>query len=397
MSNVITNLIRSWIAGAFASNIVLRNSNALLLNVSRDFDNKPAIKGSKVIVPLPPIKTATAVTPSMTIPTPNDSTIDKREINLDQWYYTSFGVNDQELTQMEAGQYFSPVNAEACIVGLIDKMSDYMWGVTHGAYGFFGFTGTAGTTPFGSNTDIIADAKKIMSDNKSPMVGRKLIMDTAAENKALKLADFKDADKAGNSNVKVEGYLGRVGGFETFVDQQVPLHTTGAATAGTIALDDSAARAIGTTTLHMDGFSVKPSPGDVFTIAGDAQTYSVISSTTLAGTDSDVTFYPGLKVAIPAADGNEVVTFKASHRVNIAYHPAAIQLVTRPLVGPTQAAAEGIVNANNLIAQAEMTDPVTKITIRCSVYRGFGLHAFIFDALWGGEVVRSEMGLRFVG
>lgn len=79
--------------------------------------------------------------------------------------------------------------------------------------------------------------------------------------------------------------------------------------AGTPLLDDSVARAEGITTLHMDGFTTKPGEGDLFTIAGDAQVYQVISSTTLVGTDSDVTFQPGLKVAIPAVDGNEVVTF----------------------------------------------------------------------------------------
>lgn len=79
--------------------------------------------------------------------------------------------------------------------------------------------------------------------------------------------------------------------------------------AGIPLLDASAARAEGITTLHMDGFTTKPGEGDLFTIAGDVQVYQVISSTTLVGTDSDVTFQPGLKVAIPAVDGNEVVTF----------------------------------------------------------------------------------------
>src|SRR5436189_3743624 len=78
---------------------------------------------------------------------------------------------------------------------------------------------------------------------------------------------------------------------------------------GSPRLDDSIARPVGTTVLHMDGFTVKPTEGDSFTIAGDTQVYTVQSATTLVGTDSDVTFAPGLRVAIPAVDGNEVVTF----------------------------------------------------------------------------------------
>lgn len=79
--------------------------------------------------------------------------------------------------------------------------------------------------------------------------------------------------------------------------------------AGAPLLDDIVARPIGLTVLHMDGFTTKPAAGDSFTIAGDNQVYEVISATALAGTDSDVTFWPGLKVAVPDADGNEAVTF----------------------------------------------------------------------------------------
>lgn len=79
--------------------------------------------------------------------------------------------------------------------------------------------------------------------------------------------------------------------------------------AGSVRLDDSVARAAGLTVLHMDGFTTKPATGDIFTIAGDLQVYTVVSATNLVGTDSDVTFSPGLQVAIPAVDGNEVVTF----------------------------------------------------------------------------------------
>lgn len=92
--------------------------------------------------------------------------------------------------------------------------------------------------------------------------------------------------------------------FKSALDLFYPLTA-----AGTPHLDDSAARPIGTTTLHMDGFTVKPADGDHFTIAGDTQVYKVESATALVGTDSDVTFAPGLKIAIPAVDGNEVVTF----------------------------------------------------------------------------------------
>lgn len=92
--------------------------------------------------------------------------------------------------------------------------------------------------------------------------------------------------------------------FKTFLDVFYPL-----VAAGTPLLDSSALRPIGTAVLHMDGFTTKPGAGDLFTIAGDSQVYKVISATNLVGTDSDVSFSPGLKSAIPAVDGNQAVTF----------------------------------------------------------------------------------------
>ena len=395
MGNTVTNLLRTWLAGGMVSNAVLRNTSNLLRNVSRDFSDQPAQKGSKVVIPLPATKTASAVTAAMTPPTPSDTSNDKVEIALDQHYYPSFALTDLEVTQIMAGEFFSPSNVSACIAALVENVGTYLHTKTHGANGFFGYVGTAGTTPFTTNSDILADAQEVLTNNKSPLGPRYAIINPAAQKAAMKLAEFRDVSQMGTPQARMTGVLPMVNGFEPYVDQQVPPHTTGAA--GTPLLDDSAARAVGTLTLHMDGFTTKPSPGDIFTIAGDTQTYRVVSSTTLVGTDSDVTFYPGLKVAIPAVDGNEAVTFKASYKVNTAFHPAAIQLVTRPLITAVTQIVPGLAGGN-LIGQADMSDPDgTGINVRCSIYQGWGMAAAYFDCLYGGEVVRPEMGVILAG
>jgi hypothetical protein len=188
--------------------------------------------------------------------------------------------------------------------------------------------------------------------------------------------------------VKIEGELGRKYGFDWYTDDQVLTHTTGAA--GTPLLDAATARAVGIKTLHMDGFTTKPSVGDVFTIAGDSQTYAVTAATDLVGTDSDVSFEPGLKVAIPAVDGNEAVTFKASHVVNLAFHRDAFAHAMRPLAQSTQEFELGS-------RISSLTDPKTGMSMRLSLVRRHMAVEWIFDALWGNALVRPELAVRVAG
>jgi hypothetical protein len=129
--------------------------------------------------------------------------------------------------------------------------------------------------------------------------------------------------------------------------------------------------------------------GDVFTIAGDLQTYTVTASTTLVGTDSDVSFEPGLKVAIPAADGNEPVTFKATHVVNLGFHRDAFAFANRP------AADLGMYTGGNQITQ--LTDEVTGLSVALEVSRQHHQTLFEFWMLYGSALVRPALAARLAG
>lgn len=129
--------------------------------------------------------------------------------------------------------------------------------------------------------------------------------------------------------------------------------------------------------------------GDVFTIAGDSQTYVVTAATDLATTDSDVSFEPGLKVAIPAADGNEAVTFKASHVVNLGFHRDAFAFANRPV------ADLGMFTGGSQITQ--LSDPVTGISIALEVSRQHHQTVWEFCILYGSKLVRPELAARLAG
>jgi hypothetical protein len=158
MANDISALLRTWLVGGFSANRVLRNSCNLFRAAGKTFDKQPGIKGSTVKVPIPVTKTVSAVTPAMTPPTPGDNTPTSKEIALDQWFYSDLNLTDKEVSQINAGEFFIPSGVDACLVAILESVNAFLHGKTHGATGYFGYVGTAGTNPFASNSDILADA-----------------------------------------------------------------------------------------------------------------------------------------------------------------------------------------------------------------------------------------------
>lgn len=389
MANDISALLRTWLATGLSSQRVLRNTCNLLKGSGKGFDRNAGAKGSTVKVALPVSKTAAAVTPAMTPPTPSNATPTTVEIAVDQWYYTDFHLTDKEVTQLEAAEFYAPSSVESCIAALVENANTFLHTKTHGANGFFSYVGTAGTNPFATTSDILADAAEQFMINKAGTGPKTLIISTAAEKAAKKLAEFRDVSQMGNDMVRRYGMLPPVNNFDPFVDQQVPTHTLTAT--GTI-LVDQADVAIGDTEVHFDGITALPSAGDIFTVAGDTQTYRITSTSVLSTADADFTFYPPAKVAW--AD-NAAVTFKASHAVNVAFETDAIQFVSRPLISSVQ---KMVGFGGQLIAEADMLDPHgSGLVVRAQAYRGWNMGAVYFDCLYGGQVVRPELGVRIAG
>jgi hypothetical protein len=274
-----------------------------------------------------------------------------------------------------------PMQASEAIKAVGNAVDNYVLGLYPA---FYGYVGDA-TTPFDSTVQDVTEARKVLNNQLAPKGDRRMVVDPDAEAQALELSAFHQADQRGDQGGIIEGDIGRKLGFDWFMNQNVPTHTTGAV--GTILVDEAGDVAVGAKAMHMDGFTTKASVGDIFTIAGDAQTYTVTAASDLATTDSDIEFEPGLKVALPDADTNEAVTFKATHVVNLAFHRDAIALATRPLID-----VDGL---GNIIQVA--TDPITGLTLRLEISREHKRTRFSYDLLYGASVARAELGVRVSG
>lgn len=378
-----TNTTTYVVDTIFAMSLMALRENSIMPRyVNRGYDTAPGDKMSTIRIPVPSAISASAVTPSYVPPDDSGISPTYADISLNKWYETAFFLNDKEVQEIVNGVFEGQISE--AVKGLVNQVDDDILSTYVGVYGY---GGTAGTTPFSTDFSEFTEARKALAGQLAPKNPRTCVINEDAEANALGLRAIQDASYKGDAEGLREGEIGRVLGAMWVMDQNIPEHTTGAA--GTPLIDYAGAYAVGTTTVHMDGFTTKPSEGDVFTIAGDSQTYVVSSATDLVGTDSDVTFAPGLKVAIATADGNEAVTFKASHKVNLLFHRDAFALAARPMIASDPFG----LNPN----RRSVMDPVSGLSLTMEISRQHYRTRIAMSSLYGVKCVRPALAARIAG
>jgi hypothetical protein len=306
-------------------------------------------------------------------------------IALDQWKEAPFYMTDQDILTAMNGTL--PMQASEAIKALANTIDTYILALYKK---FYGYQGTAGTTPFGSDTSDVTKARAILHNQLAPVADRRMVINPDAEANALNLRAFQDMSFSGSALEILEGKINRKFGFDWFMDQNIPRHTAGSITTG-LAAKSATAQLIGDKTIICTTAASTGAcalvEGDIVTFAGDTQTYVLTAAATQASAASDVTLNiePGLKKALA---GGEAVTLKATHVVNLAFHRDAIAFATRPLVST----ADGL---GNIIQSA--VDPVTNLVLRLEISREHKRTRFSYDVLYGAAVVRRELGCRIAG
>ena len=141
----------------------------------------------------------------------------------------------------------------------------------------------------------------------------------------------------------------------------------------------------GESTVNIDDTSLSGTVviGDLFTVAGDTQVYTVTANATAAtNAIAGMAFTPTSQVAW--AD-DAVITFKASHTANLAFHRDAFALVTAPL------------ESGGMGDIMSIQDPVTGLILRLEQRRDYKQTTWEFDILYGVKTVRPELAARILG
>lgn len=383
MANTLTDLIPKLLAqGA----MTLRQQCITPRLVNRDFDTIAAQKGSVINVPIPAAIAVADVTPANTPPGTTDMTLTTTPVSLTRWKEAAFYLSDKDKLEVEAG--IIPMQAAEAIKALANEVDSYILGLYK--Y-FYGYAGTAGTTPFGDEKTTDASALITqLNQQLAPMDDRHVVLDAFAQGKAINVRAFQDASYGGGNGVLLKGQMGEKLGASWWMNQNIPYHTAGTITTGLIAkaataqaVDDTS---IVCTTAASTGACALVE-GDIITFAGHTQTYVVTAAATQASANSDVTvnIYPGLKTALA---GSEAVTVKASHRVNLGFNKYAIAFASRPL----EQDSEGLGAPMQTVA-----DPISGVVLRLEVRREYKRTRWSFDILYGAAVVRRELGARLAG
>lgn len=383
----VSNTLSSVVPLIFAQGLKALRRNAVMPRlVLNDWGNEVKEKGDTIQVPLPSAISVQDVTPGAYAPDSGNIAPTTATIPLSYWREAPFTLSDKEVAQITEGVV--PIQLSAAVEGLAADVNSKILGL----YTYVGnYVGTAGTTPFASDTSLVTSARKSLTVNLAPTADRRFVIDPSAEANALGLPAFQYYLYAGNDDVIRKGEIGEKLGFTWHVDQQVPTQTAGTITTG-LAAKTSTAQAVGltsivaTTAASTGACALKK--GDIIAIAGQSQTYALQADATQASASTDVTLtiYPPLAVALA---GSEAITVKASHVVNLAFHKQAFAFASRPLA------------MNQLTSDAEdsymVPDPVSGITMRLTWRREFHRTRMAFDILYGVGAIRPNLAVRVAG
>lgn len=375
MANTLTPFIPQIMAQTLLG---LREELPMLTNqlVSIDYGDEAAEIGSTISIPMVSALQATDVVPSNTPPAAVDVTSSYVEIKFDYWKEVAVTFTDRDYAQLRQGTMADCLRNAYIALGQVvhdSILSTYKE--------FYGFVGTAGTTPFTGAT--MADAVSCMTQltvQKAPQQGRYAILGPVAYGQAAMVPAFHNNQYSPASDYIKTGLLGRQLNIEWRQSQSVPYHTKGT---GTL-YQTNGVHAAGSTNIALDTGTGTLVVGDIITFSTHTQSYTVTAGISAPGT---ISISPALRVGL--AD-NVVITVVNSHTVNLVACKPAIAFVSRPQ-------KKSIVENAMIETRTDLGEGGTGLSLHFEVSRQHYQDRASLSLMWGVKVVRPEFGVRLLG
>lgn len=313
--------------------------------------------------------TASNVSPSMTIPEGTDQTVDNKTATITKSRAVQIPWTGEDIRHVSNGAGFETIYGDQvsqAIRTLTNEMEADLW--TEAYTNASRAVGEAGTTPFSSNFNTVAEARQILVDNGAPITDRQssLVLNTLAGTNLRNLSQLQSVDSAGNDQLLRQGTLLDLQGLMLKESAGVGSHTAGT---GSGYLVNSASLSVGDTVIPADTGTGTIVAGDVVTFAGDSNKYVVASA--LSGGSFTIQ-EPGLLVA-PA--DNDAITVEAAYTGNVAFHRNAIELINR---------APAVPNGGDAAVDAmTVQDDRTGLVFEVRVYKGYKKTMFEVAMAWG--------------
>ena len=372
MANTLTNLAADIYR---AADIVGRELVGFVPSSTINASDEQMAVGQNVRSFVTPTATAVDISPSMTIPEGTDQTLTNKTLTLTEQRGVQIPYTGEDVRFLDGGAGYETVYGAQIQQAMRTLVNEIEEDLAIEAYqNASRAVGTAGTTPFASNFNLVAEGRQILADNGMPVNdGRtSLVMNTAASTNLRNLATLQQANTSGNDALLRRGTLLDLQGVMIKESAQVQAHTKGTGASKLV----NGAGAVGDTTINADGGSGTILAGDIITIASDTNNYVVntaLASGSFAIGDS------GLRAA--AAD-NAAITVGNNYAANVMMHQAAMELVMRAPAKPVGGDAADDV----LVVQ----DPVSGLVFEVSVYKGFNKAMIQVGCVWGYKAWNSD-------
>lgn len=323
----------------------------------------------------------TSYTPAMTAPDAADITTAVETLTLNKVAGASIPLKGEQFLQLA-----NTVGVEEALRRLyaqsIRKMVNLIEAeaATVAYKGSSRAVGTAGTTPFSSNFEIINSLRQVLFDNGCPMDDGMLTLALNSAAGTLLRNRFSKVNESGTDLTRATGEIVRISGFSIKESAQIQTHTKGAGASYVINNGNITA---GSTTISVDGGTVNTTgfkAGDIISIADEPTAGNYVVKTGLTATAGDIVLnYPGLRGAI--VDG-KAVTIGDSYAANVGWHKEAIEIAMRPPAQPP--------GGDSGTEIAVITDDVSGLSFSARLYKGRGMNIIEMICIYGVKVWKPE-------
>jgi hypothetical protein len=365
-----------------AADIIGREAVGFIPSVTLNTGSERVAVGQTVRSHFTRAATVGTLAPSMTIPEGTDQTVDTKTLTLTKQRGVPIPWTGEDIRFVNGGAGWTTIYGDQIAQAMRAIVNEIEADLATEAYqNASRAVGAAGTTPFGSNTDVIVDARQVLFDNGMPVTdGRmSLVLGSLASNKLRKLTGLQKVNESGDTRLLRQGVLIDLFGAMIKESAQVQSHTKGAGTGYDFV---TAGEAIGQTTLSVEGGTVNVTgikAGDVITHAADAVNKYVVNTGITATSGDIIIGSPGLRIA--GADANEI-TIGDSYVANVLLHQNAVELAMRAPAKP----AGGDAAVDVMTVQ----DPHSGLVFEVSVYKGFNKAMIYVAAVWGKKAWKPD-------
>ena len=386
MPNVLTSLAADIYK---AADVVGRELVGYIPAVTVNAGTEQAAVGQTVRSHFTRAASAVNISPSMTIPEGTDQTIDNKTMALSKERGVQIPWTGEEIRFVNGGSGYETIYGDQIAQAMRTLVNEIELDLHNEIYrNASRAVGSAGTAPFGSNWNVINQARQILVDNGCPTDGQiSMVMNTLAGTNMRNLAGLQRVNEAGSDTLLRQGVLLDISGIALRESAAPRVHTKGAATGALI--NNASGEAVGQTALTLDTITVNTTgilAGDVVTFAVDS-TNAYVVNTGLVATAGDIVIgSPGVRIALP---DNNAMTIGNSYTPNPVFHRRAVELAMRAPASP--------LGGDAAVDVMTVQDPRSGLVFEISVYKGFKKTMIMVGAVWGVKAWKSDFIATVMG